>query len=260
MRKGTIWIPLEVDCWEADVSDGHHRFGELYTHIDALTMRLCDLGGCTSTKAMSWVGGGGPYYKLRLVLGNAYIIRDLPRALWKRLNVSDLGMDGIQDSISTTNYTVFCLLGGEHMPPLKEDTNTEGVIHTPGGSMKVPCPVGKVSNGEHTFSELYALRYAFFIAYCNECQRRAAEHYPYTGKNPWKSMKHQGGGMYEDCPEGWAATQHYFVAGIELPAGPISYHLPIELWDMLQVPTLDTAPPYDGHTPDQIVERLLQDL
>jgi hypothetical protein len=245
MRKGTLWVPLEVDCWEADVSDGHHTFGELYAHIDALTMRLCDLGGCTSTKAMNWKGG--PLYKVRFELGD-YIIRDLPRSLWKRLNVSELEGGGIPDGITSTRHTIFCLLGGQHMPPLKEDSDTEGVIHTPGESIKVGCAVGKVSNGEHTFNELYALSYAFFIALCHKCwdkdipsPRRCIV---------WKSLKHQGGGMYED----------YFVAGIELPGGPISYHLPIELWDMLKVPALDKAPPYDGHTLDQIVERLLQDL
>lgn len=248
MRKGTIWIPQEVYCWEADVSDGHHTFGELYAHIDALTMRLCDMGG---HKAMSWVDGPPPYKVALILRGGVCIIRDLPRLLWKRLNVDDIGGAGIRGNITSTKHTVFCLLGGHPMPPLKEDSDTAvGVIHTPGGSITVPRPLGKISNGEHTFSELYALRYAFFIRYCNDCQRNAAEGYPYTGSNPWKSMKHQGGGMYDE----------YFVAGIELPAGPISYHLPIELWDMLDVPALDTAPPYDGHTPDQIVERLLQDL
>lgn len=91
MRKGTIWIPQEVDCWEADVSDGHHTFGELYTHIDALTMRLCDLGGCTNVKAKEYQPPSPAMYLVRLYVGD-YIIRELPKHLWERLKTSDLGM------------------------------------------------------------------------------------------------------------------------------------------------------------------------
>jgi hypothetical protein len=52
----------------------------------------------------------------------------------------------------------------------------------------------------------------------------------------------------------------YFIAGIKLPEGMISYHLPIELWDLLTVNELSTAPAWDGHTAADVVDRLLKAL
>ena len=52
----------------------------------------------------------------------------------------------------------------------------------------------------------------------------------------------------------------YFIAGIRLPEGMITYHLPIELWDLLEVEELGAAPAWDGHSAADVVDRLLQGL
>ena len=52
----------------------------------------------------------------------------------------------------------------------------------------------------------------------------------------------------------------YFIAGIRLPEGMVTYHLPIELWGVLQVKELVAAPAWDGHTASDVVDRLLQGL
>lgn len=96
---------------------------------------------------------------------------------------------------------------------------------------------GEVSDGYHTFNELYAHRIALFIALAVTHSHIA-----------WRSMKHDDGSEYE----GW------FIAGMHLPTGDISYHLPESDWDKLTgyVETLPKAPKWDGHTAADVVKRL----
>ncbi len=49
----------------------------------------------------------------------------------------------------------------------------------------------------------------------------------------------------------------WFVAGVGLkPGEQITYHLPLEMFDDVQVPELEKAPSYDGHTAADVLERL----
>jgi len=95
---------------------------------------------------------------------------------------------------------------------------------------------GKISDGYHTFDELYEHRHALFITLANK----------YI--DAWKSRKHNDGSEYE----GW------FIAGIGLLEGhQVSYHLPDRLWDKLQIEAYETAPVAgDGHTSHDVIERL----
>lgn len=45
---------------------------------------------------------------------------------------------------------------------------------------------------------------------------------------------------------------YYFIAGINTPEGQFTYHHRMDYWDNFEVPELDKAPKYDGHTPDDI--------
>lgn len=95
---------------------------------------------------------------------------------------------------------------------------------------------GVVSDGYHTFNELYAHRIALFIAL-------AKSHADIS----WKAIKHEDG----TSMDGW------FIAGMHLPTGDISYHLPDEVWDRLDlVEPLTKAPKWDGHTPADVVRRI----
>ena len=98
-------------------------------------------------------------------------------------------------------------------------------------------PVGELSDGYHTFDELYEHRHMLFIALM------------ISGAGySWRSRKHDDGTEME----GW------FVAGIKLAGvGMITYHLPNRLWDLTGGSVaLNRAPKWDGHTSDDVLERL----
>ena len=95
-----------------------------------------------------------------------------------------------------------------------------------------------VSDGYHTFDELYEHRHMLFMALIRENPARA-----------WRSRLHEDGTMFD----GW------FVAGIDLPkTGMITYHMPMRLWPLLDgiLGESKRAPPWDGHTAADVVERL----
>ena len=96
--------------------------------------------------------------------------------------------------------------------------------------------IGETSDGYHTFNERYEHRHALFCALASTIPDVA-----------WKSHKHEDGSQWD----GW------FVAGIELPSGDsITYHLPVRLWEIFPGLELLEAPHWDGHTSDDVVQRL----
>ena len=104
-----------------------------------------------------------------------------------------------------------------------------------------------ISDGYHTFGELYEHRIALFITLCNYLYELYRHD---SGTLCWKSKIHFDGTSWD----GW------FIAGIGTEKGKqISYHLPIKDWDKLRVVAYDKAPvEWDGHTPADVVKRLLE--
>ena len=47
-----------------------------------------------------------------------------------------------------------------------------------------------------------------------------------------------------------------FIVGIQTPEGQATYHYHLDCWDLFDVVELDRAPEWDGHTPDQAIERI----
>lgn len=95
---------------------------------------------------------------------------------------------------------------------------------------------GETSDGYHTFNELYYHRAVLFSAICRCFPERS-----------WKSRKHHDGTMYPGM----------FIVGIETDDGQATYHYDIEpCWDMFPVKELEQAPEWDGHTPQQAIERI----
>lgn len=86
---------------------------------------------------------------------------------------------------------------------------------------------GKLSDGFHTYDELYYHRMRLFSVVCNTYKPVA-----------WKSMKHSDGTMYEGM----------FIVGVSLENGDFSYHYDMKHWKEFDVPELETAPEWDGHT------------
>lgn len=108
--------------------------------------------------------------------------------------------------------------------------------------VEIECETGKVSDGYHTFDELYDHRCLNFLAF-QALWRQAA--LPYT--SAWKSRKHHDGSAFE----GW------FIAGMQMPQGQISYHIPGKYWDLCKAYERETAPEWDGHTSADVIERLM---
>lgn len=95
---------------------------------------------------------------------------------------------------------------------------------------------GNTSDGYHTFNELYHHRAVLFSVICSVYKYKC-----------WKSKQHHDGTMYDGM----------FIVGIDTPTGQATYHYDIDpYWDMFDVKELDRAPEWDGHTPDQAIERI----
>ena len=107
------------------------------------------------------------------------------------------------------------------------------IILTDGTQIEIES--GGISDGYHTFDELYEHRCALFAA--------LATHNPELG---WKSRRHYASSSYP----GW------FIAGMRLPPGPITYHLPDRFWEIVRVPEQEYGDQWDGHTPDDVIQRL----
>lgn len=106
-----------------------------------------------------------------------------------------------------------------------------------------------ISDGYHTFGELYEHRIGLFIALC----KMAADWNTDLARNKsyvWRSKKHSDGTEYI----GW------FLLGIgKDKSNQITYHLPISKWDETDfAETLKQAPEFDGHTSADVLERLKQ--
>lgn len=102
-------------------------------------------------------------------------------------------------------------------------------------------PGGKddISDGYHTFGELYDHRRALTAALAMSLPS-------------WRSKAHHP----EDSPmfEGG-----YFIIGIDLPTGTITYHYKLSHWDDFSgVDELEHAPKWDGLPPSGTVDRLLE--
>ena len=96
--------------------------------------------------------------------------------------------------------------------------------------------IGDVSDGYHTFNELYHHRAILFSVICNTFKDKA-----------WKSKKHDTGDMFDGM----------FIVGIETPQGQATYHYDINpYWDMFEVKELPKAPKWDGHTPEEAIRRI----
>lgn len=103
--------------------------------------------------------------------------------------------------------------------------------------------IGEVSDGYHTFNELYAHRTVLFAALVNTLARNGWE------DQTWKSEQHHD----PDFP----MFDGMFIVGMCLPDGrQLTYHCDVDYWDLFHVKELERAPEFDGHSPADVVERL----
>ena len=115
----------------------------------------------------------------------------------------------------------------EYSPHFQQEVNAK---------LRVVCDhPGSISDGYHTIDELYDHRHALFLLALKSI-------------GGWKSLRHD---------DGTAAYDGWFVAGLTLKE-PISYHLPMKFWDLCPATELDKAPPFDGYTSIDVLNRILE--
>lgn len=98
-----------------------------------------------------------------------------------------------------------------------------------------------VSDGYHTFGELYDHRRALTASLMRAMPGLS-----------WRSKRHHpdDGPMFEGG---------YFIVGMTLPVGQISYHYKLSHWDDFDgVAELRHAPKWDGHDGPETIRRLLE--
>lgn len=100
--------------------------------------------------------------------------------------------------------------------------------------------MGNISDGYHTFNELYRYRMLYNAAFFNELAKGDIK--------VCKSHRHYDG---EECfGGGW------FIVMAELPTGQISNHYENRYWELFDIPRLDKAWEWDGHTSEEALTRL----
>jgi hypothetical protein len=103
-------------------------------------------------------------------------------------------------------------------------------------------------DGYHSIPELYEHRITLWMALC----KQRATHNCNRGKfhGVWRSKRHSDGEL--------ALGGEWFVLGIGREKGKqITYHLPMSNWDECDfAETFEKAPEFDGHTSDDVLDRL----
>lgn len=104
---------------------------------------------------------------------------------------------------------------------------------------------GETSDDYHTFNELYDFRKVYNALLFNEWAAQSKF-------NVYKSKLHHDG----EIPFGGG----WFVVGAQLPSGQITNHYELKDWYLFTVPEVPRASKYDGHSPQQALQRMLQQL
>ncbi len=106
-------------------------------------------------------------------------------------------------------------------------------------TIKIPDGVD-VSDGYHTFAELYDHRITLYLALCRSLAARDFI--------VWRSKTHSDGTSFP----GW------FVLGVGVePGAQITYHLPLSKWDDANFANWGgLVPEFDGHTSADVLVRL----
>jgi len=109
-------------------------------------------------------------------------------------------------------------------------------------SLQQEQDMGEVSDGYHTFNELYYYRMLYNAAFFNLLPKDMVH----------KSKRHHTG---EECfGGGW------FIVMANLPTGQVSNHYELKDWDLFRVPEKEFADEWDGHTPQEAAKRLYEYL
>jgi hypothetical protein len=106
--------------------------------------------------------------------------------------------------------------------------------------------IGQISDGYHTFDELYEHRYELWVALC-----RVIALYTDSDAEVWRCKLNSDGTSYDG----------YFLLGLDDyqngKSNQITYHLPLRFWEQCNFShTYDKPHRYDGHTSADVLDRL----
>ena len=119
----------------------------------------------------------------------------------------------------------------------------ENIRQLPAADVR-PVPdggIGEMSDGYHTFNELYYQRMVLFAALVKAHKDKA-----------WKSWRHEDG---QPCFDGG-----WFIAGIDTPEGSYTYHYEDKYWNWFECEELPVAKHWDGHTEKDVTRLLSFDI
>lgn len=150
-------------------------------------------------------------------------------------------------------------------------TGTEMVAHAINNTIKnakeeLGMDDGLISDGYHTFDDLYRFRLAYnamaFNAIYSMEQKiksmktvTALELMRHVGFDVHKSWKHHDG---EYC---FGEKKKWFIVAAKLPTGIITNHYKSEHWDLFQIPETEKSIfPFDGHTSHDALDRIFEFL
>ncbi len=110
-----------------------------------------------------------------------------------------------------------------------EEVDNNTIIRVPENGVE------NVSDGFHTFKDLYYQRAILFATIVNTHKEIS-----------WKSYKHSDGNYCFNKNGEW------FIVGIDTPAGPYTYHFEKRYWNLFKCEEYETAIEWDGHTSDDV--------
>lgn len=133
------------------------------------------------------------------------------------------------------------LLSTPISPDPPEPVQPPDLIHA---AVEPPEDKGNISDGYHTFNELYAHRFALWIAVCRLVQRDPQYQY----REAWRCKFNSDGSSYPGM---------FLLAMTTEDGKQLSYHLPLSKWEECDFAfTYDKPQPFDGHTSEDVIERL----
>ena len=97
--------------------------------------------------------------------------------------------------------------------------------------------IGEISDGYHTFNELYHHRAVLFAVIVRGHKDKA-----------WKSWRHEDG---QPCFGGGC-----FIVGVDTPEGSYTYHYEAKYWDLFECEELQNGKHWDGHKPEDVTRLL----
>jgi hypothetical protein len=163
----------------------------------------------------------------------------------------------IQDShgieITTQDYSIKLTAS----PGLSHEGILNGCIAAVDDDGKKIIDSNLISDGYHTFGELYEHRIALYIALC---KMKARQNAAYNDRREWIEEAD------EKPPLVWKTKVHsddsvwdgWFLLGVNHEKGKqITYHLPMAKWEECAFASeIKKAPEWDGHTSADVLERL----